>query len=308
MGNGEYHRPVLLKQAAGLLNLRPGGVYVDATIGGGGHAREMLERSAPDGRVIGIDRDPRALEAAGSCLAAFGHRLILRAGDFRDMAAIVGSCGLGPVDGSLFDLGVSSAQIDRPERGFSFQSDGPLDMRMGDAGMTAADFVAGSTVEELAGIIRRLGQERQAARIARAIVRDRQKGPMASTFDLRRAVLSTSPAMPQKTLARVFQALRIAVNDELGALEAGLAAARDALAQGGRLVVISYHSLEDARVKEFMAKSQNPCTCPPRLAACVCGAKPTMRAITGKAVRPSEEETFSNPRARSARLRAAEKL
>lgn len=304
----EYHRPVLLKQAADLLGPRPGGVYIDATLGGGGHARELLERSVPDGRVLGIDRDPQALEAAGASLAAFGQRLVLRQGDFRDIVALAKGCGLGPFDGALFDLGVSSAQIDRPDRGFSFQAEGPLDMRMGGGGQTARDILEGASEEQLAGIIRDYGQERQARRIARAVARARQGGALSTTSDLRKAVLSTRPAMPQKTLARVFQALRIAVNDELSSLKEGLAGAREALAPGGRLVVISYHSLEDSAVKEFMRNSQNPCTCPPDLAACACGKKPTMKLITGKAVRPSDSEIEANPRARSARMRAAEKI
>lgn len=308
MSSTAYHRPVLLKQAADLLNVKPGGTYIDATLGGGGHAREMLERSSPGGRVIGIDRDPQALEAAGAALAGYGDRLSLCLGNFRDIASIVGGCGLRSVDGALFDLGMSSAQIDRPERGFSFQAQGPLDMRMGPDGAPAGELVNRSSEEELAGIIRSFGQERQARRIARAITRARQIGPISTTSGLRQAILATRPAMPQKTLARVFQALRIAVNDEMGSLEKGLAAARDALNPGGRLVVISYHSLEDSMVKQFLRTNRNPCTCPPKLSSCVCGAKPSLRMITGKAVRSGENETDDNPRARSASLRAAEKI
>lgn len=303
-----YHKPVLLQQAADLLQAAPGGVYVDGTLGGGGHARELLKRSAPDGRVIGIDRDPQALEAAAAALSGYGRRLCVRQGDFRDIAAISGGCGLGPADGVLLDLGVSSAQIDRPERGFSFQADGPLDMRMGPGGATAGDLVNRSSEEELAGMIWRLGQERQARRIARAIVRARQQGPLGTTAQLRQAVLATRPAMPQKTLARVFQALRIAVNDELGSLEKGLAGGLEALKTGGRLVVISYHSLEDSLVKDYFKRNQDPCTCPPKLAECSCGARPVLRILTGRAVRPDETETEANPRARSAKLRAAEKI
>lgn len=303
-----YHQPVLLKQAAELLGVRPGGIYIDATLGGGGHAREILERSAPGGRLLGIDRDPLALEAAGTNLAAFGQRLVRLLGDFRDLAGLAKSAGFAEADGVLFDLGVSSAQIDRPERGFSFQAEGPLDMRMGGEGPTASDLVSRASERELAELILRFGQERQARRIARSITRAREAGAMASTSDLRRAVLATKPAMPQKTLARVFQALRIAVNDELGSLKNGLESALGMLAPGGRLVVISYHSLEDSLVKEFMRSKQNPCTCPPKLAACVCGARPSLRVLTAKAVGPDDRERAGNPRSRSARLRAAEKL
>lgn len=303
-----YHQPVLLKQAADFLGARPGGVYIDATLGGGGHAREILERSAPGGRLLGIDRDPMALEAAGKNLAAFGQRLVRLLGDFRDLAGLAGSAGFAGADGVLFDLGVSSAQIDRPERGFSFQAEGPLDMRMGGEGPTAGHLVNRSSEQELAGLILRFGQERQARRIARSIVRERGKGAMASTSDLRRAVLATKPAMPQKTLARVFQALRIAVNDELDSLRNGLESALGILAPGGRLVVISYHSLEDSLVKDFLRSKQNPCTCPPKLAACVCGALPSLRVLTAKAVGPDDSERGENPRSRSARLRAAEKI
>lgn len=304
----EYHQPVLLKKTAEFLGVRPGGVYVDATVGGGGHAREILERSAPGGRLLGIDRDPMALEAAGKNLAAFGQRLVLRQGDFRGLSGLAGSAGFAGADGVLFDLGVSSAQIDRAERGFSFQADGPLDMRMGREGPTAGDLLKHASEQELAELIFRYGQERQARRIARSIVRSRGTGPMASTSDLRRAVLATRPAMPQKTLARVFQAMRIAVNDELGSLEQGLESALGILVPGGRLAVISYHSLEDSIVKDFMRRKQHPCTCPPKLAACVCGALPSLRVLTPKPVGPDEVEKSGNPRSRSARLRAAEKI
>lgn len=303
-----YHQPVLLKQAAEFLRVRPGGIYIDATLGGGGHAREILERSAPDGRLLGIDRDPMALEAAGMNLAAFGQRLVRILGDFRHLASLAGSAGVAVADGMLFDLGVSSAQIDRPERGFSFQSDGLLDMRMGSEGPTAAEVISRASERELAELILKFGQEKQARRIARSIVRAREAGPMSTTSDLRRAVLATRPAMPQKTLARVFQALRIAVNDELGSLRVGLESALEMLAPGGRLVVISYHSLEDSLVKDFMRRKQNPCTCPPKLAACVCGALPSLMVLTAKAIGPDEKEKGGNPRSRSARLRAAEKI
>ncbi len=303
-----YHVPVLLKPAVDLLAVKPGGIYVDATLGGGGHAREILRRSSPDGILIGIDRDPEALAAAGLSLAEFGNRLRTIAGNFSEMATLIRGCGLKTVDGVLFDLGASSAQIDRPYRGFSFQSSGPLDMRMDLKGPTAADLLNKWTSRDLARIILQYGQERRAQAIARAIIRARDRGRLSTTDDLRQAVLATRPALPQKTLARVFQALRLAVNQEIESLESGLEGAEVVLKPGGRLAVISYHSLEDGRVKSFFQKRQNPCTCPPRLACCLCGARPALKILTARPLRPDQEETAANPRARSARLRAAEKI
>lgn len=304
----EYHRPVLLKQAIDLLRVVPGGCYIDATVGGGGHAREILERSEPGGRLLGIDQDPMALEAAGANLAAFGQRLLLRHGNFRDIARQARAAGFDSVEGVLFDLGVSSAQIDRPERGFSFQSEGPLDMRMGQEGQSAKEILDRITEEDLADLIFSYSQERQSRRIARAIVRARQRGVLTTTLDLRRAILASGPAMPQKTLARVFQALRIAVNDELASLMEGLRQARGLLSRGGRLVVISYHSLEDALVKGYMKEEERPCTCPPKMTVCCCGAIPSLKILTPRAVRPDDLEACANPRSRSARMRAAERL
>lgn len=303
-----YHRPVLLKESLDLLGVRPGGIYVDATLGGGGHAAQILERSAPDGLVIGLDRDPEAIAEASKLKDRFGPRIHLIQSNFERLREAVAGLGRPEVDGVLFDLGISSAQIDRSERGFSFQSEGPLDMRMEKEGPTAADLINGSDEKFLAETIRQYGQERMARAIARAIIGRRRQGRLGTTGDLARAVLDTRPAFPQKTLARVFQALRIAVNQELKSLPLALEAARDILKSGGRMVVISYHSLEDSLVKDFFRRNQNPCRCDPELGICVCGARPSLRLITKKPVVPTDEEIEQNPRARSARMRAAEKI
>jgi len=303
-----HHRPVLLRESIDLLGVRPGGIYVDATLGGGGHAAEILQRSSPDGLVIGLDQDPEAVAAASKLKDRFGPRLRIIQGNFERLGEVVADLGPTVVDGVLFDLGISSAQIDRGYRGFSFQSEGPLDMRMAREGPTAADLINAGDEATLAEMIFQYGQERRARAIARSIINRRRQGRLSTTEDLARAVLDTRPALPQKTLARVFQALRIAVNRELEVLPRALEAARDILKSGGRLVVISYHSLEDSLVKEFFRRSQNPCRCHPKLGVCVCGAKPSLKLVTKKAVVPSHEEIEENPRARSARLRAAERI
>ncbi|MRR08927.1 16S rRNA (cytosine(1402)-N(4))-methyltransferase RsmH [bacterium] len=305
--DGYSHTPVLLHPAVELLAPRPGGSYVDATLGGGGHARELLRRSAPDGRLVGIDRDPMALAAAADGLAEFGGRVELVRADFGELsAALAGRAGR--IDGFLFDLGVSSPQIDQAGRGFSFMADGPLDMRMGGSPASAADIVNGYDQAELVRVIRDYGEERTAARIARAIVRSRQRRPLATTADLADVVRGTGPAMPAKTLARVFQAIRIEVNGELGSLRRGLEGAVGLLAPAGRIAVISYHSLEDRIVKEFFAGKAAGCTCPPDLPVCACGRRTgTIRILTPKPVVPGPEEQRVNPRSRSAKLRAAER-
>lgn len=305
--DGYSHTPVLLHRAVDLLAPRPGGTYVDATLGGGGHAREILRRSAPDGRLVGIDRDPTALAAAAERLACFGGRVELVRADFAGLAgALAGQAGR--IDGFLFDLGVSSPQIDQAGRGFSFMADGPLDMRMGGAGISAADIVNGYDPAELVRVIRDYGEERDAARIARAIARERRRRRLATTTDLADVVRGTRPAMPAKTLARVFQAVRIEVNDELAALRRGLEGAHGLLAPAGRIAVISYHSLEDRIVKEFFAGRAAGCTCPPDLPVCACGRSAgTIRILTPKPIVPGPDEQRENPRSRSAKLRAAER-
>ncbi|MCM2263829.1 MAG: 16S rRNA (cytosine(1402)-N(4))-methyltransferase RsmH [Desulfuromonadales bacterium] len=296
-----------------LLAPQPGGIYLDGTVGGGGHARLILEASAPDGRLIGFDRDPAALAAAAAMLANFGERVTLCHGSFAELDRQLATMGVDLVDGILLDLGVSSHQLDTPERGFSFREDGPLDMRMDPAQpASAADLLARADAEELKRIFREYGEERWAGRIAREIVRVRGGAPLLTTRQLAELVCRAVPGgyVPQRIhpATRVFQALRIAVNGELEALETGLAAALRSLRPGGRLAVISFHSLEDRLVKQGFRTAANPCSCPPRLPVCVCGRKAEIKILTPRGVRPAEAETIANPRARSAVLRAVEKL
>jgi 16S rRNA (cytosine1402-N4)-methyltransferase len=301
------HQPVLLEEAIDLINVRPGGNYVDATLGGGGHAGEILKRNGPSGKLIGMDRDPQAIEAATARLAAYRERFIAVNIRFGLMAEMNWDRDL-KIDGILFDLGLSSPQIDRAQRGFSFTGDGPLDMRMGLNGISAKELVNNSSEKELADIFYIYGEEQKSRKIARAIAAARTDRPIETTGQLASIVKETRPQMPAKTLARIFQALRIKVNDELGELEQGLSASVNMLSSGGRLAVISYHSLEDRMVKETFRRLADPCTCPPRLPACVCGQKPVVKIITKKAIVPTPRQITENSRARSAKLRAAEKI
>ena len=302
------HVPVLLDEVLAGLRLAPGQNVVDGTVGMGGHARGILERTAPDGRLLGIDRDPNALAVAAEELAEFGSRAVLRRGEFRHLGEIVAEAGLGRVDGVLLDLGVSSLQLDRPERGFSFQEEGPLDMRMDpSAPLTAEEIVNQWPADELADLIYAYGEERHSRRVARAIVAAR---PLRTTGELARAV---SRAVGGRSggihpATRTFQALRIAVNAELESLEEVLPQAVALLRPGGRLAVIAFHSLEDRIVKQFMAREARDCICPPRLPVCVCGHQATLRPVTRKPLRATEAEVARNPRSRSARLRIAERL
>ena len=292
---------------------RPGGRYLDGTFGGGGHSRAILAASAPDGRVLALDADPAAV-ARGAALAAerdLDGRFRIVHANFAGLADVADQEGMLPLNGVLLDLGLSSFQVDAPERGFAFRFDGPLDMRFDPThGASAAELVNDLPEEALADLIWRFGEEPRSRRIAAAIVRERAKAPIATTARLAALVgnavggrrgSDTHPA------TRTFQALRIAVNDELAALESVLAAAVDALAPGGRLVVIAFHSLEDRIVKRFVAREAADCVCPPGLPVCVCGHRPRLRKLTG-AVKPGPAEVAANPRARSAVLRAAERL
>lgn len=300
------HQPVLLEEAIDLLNVRPGGNYIDATLGGGGHAEEILKRNGPSGRLIGLDRDPQAIEAATVRLSCYRERFTAVNIRFGEMAEIGRKFDL-EINGVLFDLGLSSPQIDHSQRGFSFMGDGPLDMRMGLNGSSARDLVNNTGEKELADIFYHYGEEQKSRKIARAIVASRIAGPIETTGKLAQIIKDTRPQMPAKTLARIFQAIRIKVNDELGELEQGLQKAVAMLSAGGRIVVISYHSLEDRLVKETFRRLADPCTCPPRLPSCVCGQKPAIRIITKKATTPTPRQVTENSRARSAKLRAAEK-
>ena len=307
------HVSVMPGEVLELLAPRPGGIYLDGTVGGGGHAGLILAASAPDGRLIGLDRDPAALAEAARALATFGARVTLCRGSFARLDQQLAGLGIEQVDGILLDLGVSSHQLDTPERGFSFREDGPLDMRMNpDQPLSAAGLLAGADAEELKRIFREYGEERWAGRIAREIVRSRGEAPLATTRQLAELVCRAVPGghVPQRIhpATRVFQALRIAVNAELDALQAGLVAALNRLRPGGRLVVISFHSLEDRLVKQGFRAAANSCSCPPRLPVCVCGRKAQVKILTTRGVRPAEAETIANPRARSAVLRAVERL
>jgi 16S rRNA (cytosine1402-N4)-methyltransferase len=310
-----HHQPVLLQETLHWLGAKPGSLIVDGTLGDGGHAEAILERTAPDGRVVGLDRDPDALRVAGARLARFGARVSLAHASFRDLTTTLARAGVASVDGVLLDLGVSSRQLDQPERGFRFGSETArataLDMRMDPTqGESAADLLARASVDALTSCFRDYGELPGAGRLAHTIAARRQEAPLRTTADLLAAIRDARIGGGRKhnPATLVFQALRIAVNDELGALEAGLGAAIDALAPGGRLCVIAYHSLEDRIVKQRFAREERPCTCPPRAPVCTCGKKPRLARATRKAVRPSEAEIADNPRARSARLRAAEKL
>ncbi len=303
------HVPVLLREVLHYLQPRAGGIYIDATIGGGGHAEAILEASAPDGRLLGLDADPDALERSRRRLHRFGRRVVLVHANFDRLQPIAERHGFVPADGVLMDLGVSWDQLADPARGFSFLRPGPLDMRM-DPSLphTAADLVNTLDEEDLARLIRAYGEEPRARRIARAIVRAR---PIATTTELADLVARVVPRRPGQRLhpaTRVFQALRIAVNDELGALERALPQALAVLRPGGRLAVITFHSLEDRIVKHFFRRESQDCICPPRQPVCTCGHKAQVRILTRRPVVPTQEEVQANPRARSAKLRVVEKL
>jgi 16S rRNA (cytosine1402-N4)-methyltransferase len=307
MNGSGYHVPVMVPETLEFLITDPSGVYVDATLGGGGHSEAILGRLSGAGRLVGLDRDAEALAHAGGRLERFGARAVLVRGDFASLGRCAGRAAGRPVHGVLFDLGVSSRQIDAAERGFSHQQDGPLDMRMDrDSGVTAAELLARTGEKELADLIFRYGEERNARRIAAAIVRRRGRGPIRTTGELAEAVRSAAPARWQvKTLSRVFQALRLQVNEEPAQLEAGLAQAAALLKPGGRLVVISYHSIEDRTVKRFF---RGPTAAQgPRLPLPEPERPAAFRLLTRGVVTPGPEEIAANPRARSAKLRAAEK-
>ena len=307
------HKSVLLNESVDLLGLRPGGVYVDATLGGGGHSEEILSRDGTV-RLVGIDRDGEAIAAARERLARFGGRFTAVRANFADMGETLAALGIDRADGVLFDLGVSSHQLDTAERGFSYRTDAPLDMRMDpDGPVTAADLVNGAPEAELKRILSEYGEEKFAGRVAAAIAARRAEKPVTTTGELAEIVASAIPAGAarkerQHPAKRSFQAIRMAVNGELEAVDAGIRAAADLLAPGGRLCDITFHSGEDRLVKGIFSELASGCICPRDFPVCVCGRKPRIRILTRHPVVSGEDELADNPRAHSAKLRAAEKL
>jgi 16S rRNA (cytosine1402-N4)-methyltransferase len=306
------HVPVLAEEVLSALDPRPGQTVVDGTFGAGGHASLLTARLRGDGKLIAIDRDPTVAPYFERLRRATGVRSRLLTGEFSSVLRGLADNGV-QADAILLDLGVSSMQLDRPERGFSYAADAPLDMRMDPSAELSAREVVNETPErELADIFKRYGEERYARQIARAIVRRRAKQPFERTGELVDTIKGAIPAPARfgegHPARRVFQALRIEVNDELGALERALPAALEMLRPGGHLAVISFHSLEDRAVKRFLRREEHGCTCPPNFPVCACGAQPTLRATPRRAIRPSAEEIARNPRSESARLRVAVKV
>jgi 16S rRNA (cytosine1402-N4)-methyltransferase len=309
------HVPVMADEVVAMLAPAAGSRHVDATLGGGGHAERILEASDPDGRLLGLDADGAAIARVRARLAPrFGDRLRLRQANFRELATVAPEEDFSAVDGCLFDLGLSSFQLADAERGFGFRTGGPLDMRFDiGRGVPASELLASLDADELTALFRRYGEEPFAGRIARAIVEARRAAPIETAEELADLVATVAPRRAPgrrrvHPATRVFQALRIAVNEELDSLQAGLAAAVDLLRPGGRLVVLSYHSLEDRIVKRFLQAERRGCTCPPEAPVCICGRQPRLRLLSTKGVVPTPTEIAANPRARSARLRAAERI
>lgn len=307
------HQPVLYQEIIHAIQPQQGGLYVDGTVGAGGHAWGILQASSPDGRLLGLDLDPQALALAQERLAPFRERVVLRRASYHNLRQQMAELGWPAVNGILLDLGASSMQFDTPERGFSFLADAPLDMRFDPSKpVTAADLVNSLSEAELADLIYRYGEERWARQVARAIVRAR---PLYTTHQLARVVSgavrrkdSESRSGGIHPATRTFQALRIAVNDELQTLEVALPEALAALTSGGRLAVISFHSLEDRLVKQFLRRESRDCLCPPKQPICTCSHRASLREITPRPIRPQPAEREANPRSRSAKLRVAEKL
>ena len=311
---GEGHLPVLVDEVLASLAVSDGSPIADCTVGGGGHAERLLEAVSPDGRLLGLDADLAAVREASRFLARFGDRAAIRHANFSRLGDVARAEGMVPLDGVLFDLGLSSYQLADARRGFAFTADAPPDMRFDETtGLSALGLIDRSSERELTRIIATLGEERHARRIAKAILASRTSGRLVTAADLASVVAAAVPARGADAgrihaATRTFQALRIAVNQELESLEAGLAAALEVLRPGGRLAVISYHSLEDRVVKRFMAREARDCLEVPLPPVCTCGHRAQLRAVTRRVIRPSPEEIHRNRRARSARLRAAEKL
>jgi len=309
------HVPVMPDEVIAMLAARPGSLNIDATVGGGGHAERILAASAPDGRLLGLDADGAAIAKVRERLTGrYGDRLRLHQANFRELGDVAPAEGFDAIDGCLFDIGLSSDQLADEGRGFSFRAAGRLDMRFDTSrGLPAAELLATLDAGELTALFRRYGEEPFAGRIARAIVEARRTSPIETAAELAALIERVAPGRAPgrrriHPATRVFQALRVAVNEELEALQEGLAAALDLLRPGGRLVVLSYHSLEDRIVKRFFQAERRGCVCPPEAPVCVCGHQPRLRLVTPKGLVPEEAEIHATPRARSARLRAAERL
>lgn len=307
------HVSVLFDECMEGLNIKPDGIYVDGTLGGGGHSSGICEQLGPNGTLIGIDRDRDALNAASKRLEKYNCNKIFVQSNYSDIAQVLEELEIDEIDGALLDLGVSSFQLDNPERGFSYMNDAPLDMRMSqDDSFTAYDVINDYDKKELTNIISKYGEERWASRIADFIVKARADKPLESTFELVDVIKAAIPASARRSgphpAKRTFQAIRIEVNDELGQLERAVEEFCDVLAPNGRLCIITFHSLEDRIVKDIFNQRANPCTCPKEFPVCVCGKKADIKKITGKPIVSSDEELEDNPRARSAKLRVAQKI
>ena len=307
------HRPVMLEQCVKGLDIRPDGIYVDGTLGGGGHSGAICRNLNERGTLIGIDRDRDALDVSSERLKEYKCKKYFVQSNYSDIKQVLNELKIEKVDGALLDLGVSSFQLDNPQRGFSYMNDAPLDMRMSqDDDFTAYDIVNDYDRNELIRVIVKYGEERWASRIADFIVKVRSDKPIESTYELVDVIKQAIPASARRTgphpAKRTFQAIRIEVNDELSQLERAVEEFCDILAPGGRLCIITFHSLEDRIVKEIFSRRANPCTCPREFPICVCGKKADIKKITGKPFVPDAEETEENPRARSAKLRIAEKI
>jgi len=303
----------MLRESIDALKIRAGGVYVDGTLGGGGHSEEILKLLGDEGRLIAIDRDARAIQRASERLRSYCDKAILVQDNFRNLRYILESLNITTVSGMLFDFGVSTPQLDEAERGFSYMTDAPLDMRMDESGELTAEIIVNTWSEqEIWRILREYGEERFAGRIARAIVNTRENSPIKTTLELVDVIRGAMPAAAlrekQHPAKRSFQGIRIAVNDELGAISEMIDDAADYLEMGGRIAMITFHSLEDRLAKRGIAARENGCKCPRDFPVCICGFKQTLKSVSRKPIAPSEEEVSENPRARSAKLRVAERV
>ena len=303
----------MLRECIDALKIRAGGVYVDGTLGGGGHSEEILKLLGDEGRLIAIDRDARAIQRASERLRPYCDKAILVQDNFRNLRYILESLNITTVSGMLFDFGVSSPQLDEAERGFSYMTDAPLDMRMDESGELTAEIIVNTWSEqEIWRILREYGEEHFAGRIARAIVNTRENSPIKTTLELVDVIRGAMPAAAlrekQHPAKRSFQGIRIAVNDELGAISEMIDDAADYLETGGRIAMITFHSLEDRLAKRGIAERENGCKCPRDFPVCICGFKQTLKSVSRKPIAPSEEEVSENPRARSAKLRVAERV